>query len=561
MASSKDLVAVKTIPQRRLEFGLLAVLAIVCTTMSILQYQWMGELSRAERARLRSGLNEQVLRLVRAFDEGISDSCTALLPNAAEVREEGFEKAHTSRYQEWAASHDAALFSRIGIAAPQDGQLKLYGFDRQGRIGSTEWPAEWKTLRAQMTARMNGTGPAPSVPPRSMSIEVPVFGAGDGRHGERAELEWMIFEVSEAYLRQKFLPRLVREYFSAGDEALYDVSVSWPDPGEQVVYSTRSDNASVRRGADLAMPIFSTRVSGSGSRRGRRSPDDDLQGRWLLAVRHREGSLDAAVSGARTRNLATSVVLIGLLAGTGWALVRYTARSRRLASMQLRFTAGVSHDLRTPLTAIRGAAYNIAEGVVTEPDATRRYASLILRNAEELTSMIENVLAFSASLHAPTAIRHEAFEVRDLLEHAAAALAPEAQQAGCRVELTLAPDLSPISGDPVALELAFRNLIGNAVRHGAQGKWVGVSASRSVEGVEVRVSDRGPGIPESEHKRIFDPFYRSDQTRVTQVRGTGLGLSLVKDTVDRHGGTIEVRSSSAGGAEFIVRLPTITATV
>ena len=109
--------------------------------------------------------------------------------------------------------------------------------------------------------------------------------------------------------------------------------------------------------------------------------------RWSIAFRHRGGSLDAVVSRTRIRNLLASLLLIALLGGAAWALVQYTARSRRLSEMQFRFAVGVSHDLRTPLTAIRGAAFNLAEGVVTEPAAMKRYSKLILRNAEDLTSM------------------------------------------------------------------------------------------------------------------------------------------------------------------------------
>ena len=126
---------------------------------------------------------------------------------------------------------------------------------------------------------------------------------------------------------------------------------------------------------------------------------------------------------SRARNLGTSLVLIALLGGAAWALVRYTARSRRLAEMQFRFVAGVSHDVRTPLTAIRGAAFNLSDGVVTEPAAIGRYAKIILRNAEELTSMIENVLGFSASLHSSREERSETFAPGDLVEHAAGAMA------------------------------------------------------------------------------------------------------------------------------------------
>ena len=371
----------------------------------------------------------------------------------------------------------------------------------------------------------------------------------------RTELEWMIFEVNEDHLRTKVFPMLVDEYLNSGSDLPYDLSVAWRDSGRQIVFSTRPDKSSVATGADLTSGVFSLDIAGIADRHLRRAGKEGAPPRWTLSVRHRDGSLDAVVSRARIRNLVTSLVLIGLLGGVAWALVRYTSRSRRLAEMQFRFAAGVSHDLRTPLTAIRGAAFNLADGVVTEPGAVKRYANLILRNSEELTSMIENVLAFSASLHSGGEGRSETFAVGDLLDHAAAAMAPEIEQSGCRIEVTVAPDLPVLAGDGTALDLAFRNLIANAARHARQGGWIGVSAARSADGVEVRVCDRGPGVPESERERIFEPFYRSERTRATQVRGTGLGLSLVKDTIERHRGTLSVHNSPAGGAQFTVRLP------
>ena len=98
-------------------------------------------------------------------------------------------------------------------------------------------------------------------------------------------------------------------------------------------------------------------------------------------------------------------------------------------------------------------------------------------------------------------------------------------------------------------------LPGNAVRHGAGGKWIGVSAARSGGGVEIRVCDRGPGIPETERQRIFEAFYRGEQTRAQRVQGTGLGLSLVKTTVEQQHGSVEAHNSPGGGAQFTVRLP------
>jgi signal transduction histidine kinase len=424
----------------------------------------------------------------------------------------------------------------------------LYGIDSEGRMAPMEWPAAWEPFRNAMTDRAKGGGRPPGNSPDSEAFQIPVF-ADPGDRG--SELEWMIFELNEDYVRGKVLPRLVTEYLNPGGEAVYDVSVSWAGPHGPVIYSTRGDKASVADKADASAGIFADFGGSAGRGRGRFRED----ARWTIAARHREGSLDIAVSHARTKNLIASLLLVGLLGGTAWALVQYTARSRRLAEMQFRFAAGVSHDLRTPLTAIRGAAFNLVEGLVKDPAAVGRYAKLILRNAEELTSMIENVLAFSATLHADKEERREVFATGDLLDHAATAMAQEIEQAGCRIELTVAPDLPPVAGDPVALELVFRNLIGNAVRHGSAGKWIGVSAARFAGGVEIRVCDRGPGIPETERARIFEPFYRGDRTRAQRVQGTGLGLSLVKSTVERQKGTVEANNSPGGGAQFTVRLP------
>jgi signal transduction histidine kinase len=101
----------------------------------------------------------------------------------------------------------------------------------------------------------------------------------------------------------------------------------------------------------------------------------------------------------------------------------------------------------------------------------------------------------------------------------------------------------------------MRNLLDNAARHGATGKWIGVSASEERGIVEIRVRDRGPGIAAEDMPQIFEPFYSGEASRRKQVRGMGLGLSLVKETVEAHGGSIEAGNMASGGAEFIIRLP------
>jgi signal transduction histidine kinase len=131
------------------------------------------------------------------------------------------------------------------------------------------------------------------------------------------------------------------------------------------------------------------------------------------------------------------------------------------------------------------------------------------------------------------------------------------------VEKKIDPELPAILGDPVALRQVLENLVGNAAKHGSDGHgWIGVFASAAGgperPAVEIRVADRGAGIPQEERERIFDPFYRGRRAIAEQVHGTGLGLSLVRRIVEAHGGNIRVESDPGKGTEFIVRIPAAT---
>ncbi len=302
----------KDIGQSRIEWALLGIIAVVCAVLSFLQYYWTGELSRAEPVLLRAGLNEQVRRLVQSFDQEIFENCSALLPEAKELHERSTAEAHRIRYAQWVSSHDPSVFTHIGFAVPESGTLKLYRIEGGGRILPAEWPPKWETLRAAMTNRMKGQGRPPNPPSDSTLIEIPIF-AESARAGPGPEIEWMIFEVDQNYIRTRLLPRLVAEYLNPVGDAAYEVSVSWAGGGRQVIFSTRSDGSGVASQADSTASIFPAKM-GIAPVRGRFRGEERLP-RWTIAVRHRAGSLDALVSRARTRNLIASLVLVGLLAG------------------------------------------------------------------------------------------------------------------------------------------------------------------------------------------------------------------------------------------------------
>ena len=228
------------------------------------------------------------------------------------------------------------------------------------------------------------------------------------------------------------------------------------------------------------------------------------------------------------------------------------------------FVAGISHELRTPLTVIHTAAYNLRGKLAANPAQVERYGVLIQQESGRLKDLVEQVLRFSSATAGRVIQNPEPLSVPDVLEETLESAKAVFQQAGCVVEKHIDPDLPLVMGDPMALKQALQNLLHNAAKYGAgESHWVGVSASRtgseSDPAVEIRVADRGPGIPADEQAHIFEPFFRGRRALQDQIHGTGLGLNLAKKIVEAHGGSIQVKSAAMKGAEFIVRLPAMPA--
>jgi two-component system, OmpR family, sensor histidine kinase SenX3 len=189
----------------------------------------------------------------------------------------------------------------------------------------------------------------------------------------------------------------------------------------------------------------------------------------------------------------------------------------------------------------------------------QRYGSLIEEQSEKLTDIVDRVLLFSNAKAGRSIQRKEVVEVDLLVEEALSACAKIVKESGCAVETRIELDVPPVFGDPAALKHALLNLIGNASKYAAEGGWIGITAAALTAQknlmVEIRVADRGPGIPHAELGHIFDPFYRGKMAVDDQIHGTGLGLSLVERIVKAHGGTVEVSSELGKGTEFVMRIP------
>jgi signal transduction histidine kinase len=278
---------------------------------------------------------------------------------------------------------------------------------------------------------------------------------------------------------------------------------------------------------------------------------------WRLLVKHPSGSLEQAVNAVRRRNLLVSTSILGVLGLSVGFLVVSTRRAQGLARQQLEFVATVSHELRTPLAVIRSAADNLADGIVNDEARIRQYGQLVRREGLRLTDLVEQILEFAGLQSGQRTMTSRPVAVGDLLRDVAAGAESTAPPAGIAIELEIADNLPAVAGDEAALRRVFQNLVGNAMKYGADARRIGVRASFTGGSLEVSVTDHGIGIAAADQARIFDPFYRAPEVVAAQIQGAGLGLSLVKRIVEAHAGTVTLQSAPGAGSTFTVSLPAL----
>jgi signal transduction histidine kinase len=364
-------------------------------------------------------------------------------------------------------------------------------------------------------------------------------------------------------IRDQLLPDIAARVF--GSEGTRDFDVAVVDEADRVLFSSRDDASDVIRSPDASSSLLSLRTALGRARRDRGphpegppQPPPDFHredGPWTVYARHRAGSLDAVVGRARARNLALGS---GVLLVLGTSIVLMTVSARRateLSERKMEFVAGVSHELRTPLAVIRSAAQNLADGSVAGGPQVRRYGGLIEAEGRRLEDLVEKVLELAGVASQTRVALRDRVSAAEVVRAAIADCAAEARDHGIEVEAVF-PDADPfVVGDEDALRRAVANLVGNAVKHGGDENSVKVSVESLDGEVSISVSDRGPGIPPSEVPHLFEAFYRGWRARERQVRGSGLGLSLVQQIARQHQGRVEVETHPGRGSRFSLILP------
>jgi two-component system, OmpR family, phosphate regulon sensor histidine kinase PhoR len=240
--------------------------------------------------------------------------------------------------------------------------------------------------------------------------------------------------------------------------------------------------------------------------------------------------------------------------GSGVVLVLHDLTEIELLNrVRQDFVANVSHELKTPLTSVRGYAETLLDGGLDDSDHREDFVRVIRDQATRLEVLVNDLLSLAELERPDTRLRREPYDLREALAQQVAAGEPRARTAGLTLEL-LPGEPEPVVADRTRLDQVIANLLDNALKYTERG---GVRVRLHGDGaiVACEVTDSGPGIPVADQPRIFERFYRVDKARSREKGGTGLGLAIVKHIVLLHGGTVSVESAAGGGSTFRFEIP------
>jgi two-component system, OmpR family, phosphate regulon sensor histidine kinase PhoR len=228
---------------------------------------------------------------------------------------------------------------------------------------------------------------------------------------------------------------------------------------------------------------------------------------------------------------------------------------RRADQIRRDFVANVSHELRTPLTAVRGYLEALTESDVTAEER-HRFLGILTANTARMERLVKDLLRLARLDAGQESVDLVSCDLRGLLHAVEIELKPSLDRRRQTLAIELARGGETATADPGKLHDAVRNLVANASAYAPEGSVIRIDGRRIGSGLELSVSDEGPGIPDADRLRIFERFYRVEKSRARDPGGTGLGLAIVKHLIELHGGRVRAENLAAGGARFTIELPT-----
>lgn len=604
-------------------FSILLVTALLALlgALAYLQYSWLGEISDAQRERLRARLESDTKRFAEDFNRELL-SVYQEFQIASPVWEKRDWNEFNKRYDGWLSKTEyPGLVKDICLhEIAQPDTISCYD-----KVSREFLPAAWTVETTKLRDAVSGnkfTSPVQEeIPALALRIHeqsretTPIVVKG----GKTPEISlppafgYLFVILDRDVISAKLLPALAARYFSDTEGANFSLTVTQKKDTAEIIY--QSHPARAVTSAEISVPLFDItpnrmslfvgkemlskarqslpkgalvfnqkletrssiiRQESVGNKAivdlkviGDAKPSangvsifeqsftsDHLEeSKWTLEAQHRDGSLEEFISNTRRKNLGVSFSILALLAGATALIFVSARRAQNLAQKQLDFVSAVSHEFRTPLAVIYSAGENLTDGIVKQPAQVSQYGDLIKSEGKKLSGMVEQILEFAGVRSGNRQYDLRSTNVESVIGAAIAECNPLANEKGFTIEQGIAKGLPPIFADQSALSHALQNLIINAIKYSDGEKWMKVSAANGNREVKITVEDKGIGIAPNEIGRIFTPFYRGRDVVFAQIHGNGLGLSLVKQVVEAHGGRIEVESKLGEGSKFTITLP------
>ena len=253
--------------------------------------------------------------------------------------------------------------------------------------------------------------------------------------------------------------------------------------------------------------------------------------------------------------LLALLLILGVTLFGAYLLWRDVRREVRMAEMRSQFVSSVSHELKTPLTAIRMFAETMRMGRSKDPKTHTEYLDTIVNESQRLTRLLNNVLDFSKIEQGKRIYHPEQASLYAIIQSAARAMEYPLSQQGFALEVKTEEGLPDVCVDRDAIEQAVLNLLHNAVKYSGESRDIGLSLQKKENHAMIKVFDHGIGIAPQEQQKIFDKFYRVPSPENERIVGTGLGLALVSHIVEAHSGRLEIESTLGKGSTFSIYLP------
>jgi signal transduction histidine kinase len=588
---------------QKLPLAIPVLLVLLLAGLATLQYHWSGKVSTLERQRMRTSLFVAGSHFSEDFDREITRVFLFFHPDPQGPAGGQLDRV-ARQYDHWMAEapyprlvRDVFLIRPRGSVAKGTGLEVLRPADH--RFAPTPWPPELAAVQRHLAEDppLRGGFGIGSTLGEVPGLVIPLAFPRPPGAGEPADPAdslagaYLVVRLDWKTITGEILPGLTRQYFSSPQGVDYAVAVrETADPRRFLFLSDPRMTPAAFGAGDLHLGMFNLRPfeelrslsteremggnhlhspaphlpAGLRSHFGLGPPPGDRSDRhhrrdlgdWQLLVKHRDGTLEEAVAAVRRRNLAISLGILALLGATAGMMFVTTQRAQRLARQQIEFVAGVTHELNTPLTAIRSAGQNLADGVVADPGQVKRYGALIESEGRRLSDMVGQALDFAGIQSGRRVYHPRPVDVGEVVDGALQDCRWLLQEKQIRVEREVEPGLPSVLVDAAALRRAIANLVENAVKYGGRAAWIGIRVRRSPSGpVEITVADRGPGIRREDLPKLFEPFFRGRDAATAGVPGSGLGLSLVRHIAEAHGGRVTVTTGVGEGAAFTLQLP------